>query len=261
MNNTKSSKNIKNVYPVAEEESDVITINSIPSAFNLMYDLDGQEFSSELETPFSMIPTSIHTNVTSMNNDLSNINSVVKKSSLSLPNHELNFSKNQNEINTIMYENIITTLAYVKRIEGKLEGIEALLSGTGRMGNMTTIDEYIWTLLPMKSVFDVEEIERKFSTDENFENQMRTVIQRIGGTSSKNFIKRSLQRFFTNELATKYTWTGFRQHAQLQTLKIIQIMKGIAMNTFSSTESNFEAHVKDWFRHGSQRYSREKNKN
>lgn len=115
------------------------------------------------------------------------------------------------------------------------------------------------------------------------------MIQRIGGTSSKNFIKRSLQRFFTNELATKYTWTGFRQHAQLQTLKIIQIMKGIvfifyffhsnlqyllniliyinyfysgiAMNTFSSTESNFEANVKDWFRHGSQRYSREKNKN
>lgn len=107
-----------------------------------------------------------------MNNDLSNINSVVKKSSSSLPNHELNFSKNQNEINTIMYENIITTLAYVKRIEGKLEGIEALLSGTGRVGNTTTIDEYIWTLLPMKTVFDVEEIERKFSTDENFENQM-----------------------------------------------------------------------------------------
>jgi len=30
----------------------------------------------------------------------------------------------------------------VKRIEDKLEGIEALLSGTGRTGN-TAIDEYI----------------------------------------------------------------------------------------------------------------------
>jgi len=106
-----------------------------------------------------------------MNNDLSNINSVGEKSSSSLPNHELNVSKNQDEISTIMYENIITTLAYVKRIEGKLEGIEALLSGTGRTGN-TAIDEYIWTLLPMKTVFDVEEIERKFTTDEHFENQM-----------------------------------------------------------------------------------------
>jgi len=106
-----------------------------------------------------------------MNNDLSNINSSGEKSSSSLPNHELNVSKNQDEISTTMYENIITTLAYVKRIEGKLEGIEALLSGTGRTGN-TAIDEYIWTLLPMKTIFDVEEIERKFTTDENFENQM-----------------------------------------------------------------------------------------
>lgn len=37
MNNTKSSKNIKNVYPVAEEESDVITINSISCMYLIIY--------------------------------------------------------------------------------------------------------------------------------------------------------------------------------------------------------------------------------
>jgi len=40
--------------------------------------------------------------------------------------------------------------------------LEALLSGTSRTGN-TVIDEYIWTLLPMKTVFDIKEIERKFT--------------------------------------------------------------------------------------------------
>jgi len=54
----------------------------------------------------------------------------------------------------------------------------------------------------------------------------RNIIFRISGTSSKNFIKISLQRFFKNELATKYTWTGFRQHNHLRGLQIIEIIKG-----------------------------------
>jgi len=31
------------------------------------------------------------------------------------------------------------------------------------------------------------------------------------------------------------------------------------VDKFSSTEADFETHVKDWFRHGSQRFGREKN--
>lgn len=34
----------------------------------------------------------------------------------------------------------------------------------------------------------------------------------------------------------------------------------VANSTFSETEANFEAHIKDWFRHGSQRYAREQQK-
>jgi hypothetical protein len=35
----------------------------------------------------------------------------------------------------------------------------------------------------------------------------------------------------------------------------------IAMENFKSTDISFEIHVKDWFRHGTQRLAREKNGN
>uniref|UniRef100_A0A2S2NJV5 DUF4806 domain-containing protein n=1 Tax=Schizaphis graminum TaxID=13262 RepID=A0A2S2NJV5_SCHGA len=169
---------------------------------------------------------------------------------------ELDNSKNQKDIIQSMHENIIMILAFVKRIEGRLDGVEAQLQ-SGITVN-TKINNDILSLLPMKIVLDVEDIETKFTTDTNFKSKMRNVIFRIGGTNSKNFIKRTLQRFFTNELSTKYTWTGFRQHNHLRGLQIIEIIKEISMNTFSSTETDFETHVKDWFRHGSQRFGREK---
>jgi hypothetical protein len=51
-------------------------------------------------------------------------------------------------------------------------------------------------------------------------------LQKIGGTGLKNFIKRVLERLFTNQLSTKYSWTGFKDNYALRNLKIIKIMKG-----------------------------------
>ncbi|KAF0700414.1 Uncharacterized protein FWK35_00035131 [Aphis craccivora] len=158
-----------------------------------------------------------------------------------------------------LFEKVVAKLKE-KRIEGRLDGIEAQLQSGVTVNTKKNND--ILSLLPMKTVLDVEDIETKFTTDTNFKSQMWNVIFRIGGTNSKNFIKRTLQRFFTNELSTKYTWTGFRQHNHLRGLQIIKIIKGsytlkIAVNKYSSTEADFETHVKDWFRHGSQRFGRE----
>ncbi|XP_022179161.1 uncharacterized protein LOC111039823, partial [Myzus persicae] len=83
------------------------------------------------------------------------------------------------------------------------------------------------------------------------------VIQ-IGGLNAQNFIKRVLARFFTNELATKYSWTGFRNNNKLENLEIIKIIKGVCMKTFNGTDVDFETHTKNWFRHASLRLSREK---
>lgn len=83
---------------------------------------------------------------------------------------ELDNSKNQKDINQSMHENIIMTLAFVKRIEGRLDGIEAQLQ-SGITVN-PKINNDILSLLPMKTVLDVEDIETKFTTDPNFKSQM-----------------------------------------------------------------------------------------
>jgi len=73
-----------------------------------------------------------------------------------------------------MHENIIMTLAFVKRIEGRLDGIEAQLQ-SGVTVN-TTINNDILSQLPMKTVSDVEDMETKFTTDTNFKSQMVIII-------------------------------------------------------------------------------------
>jgi len=47
------------------------------------------------------------------------------KESSSSTHPEFDFSKNQKDINQSMHENIIMALEFVKRIEGRLDGIEA----------------------------------------------------------------------------------------------------------------------------------------
>jgi len=90
---------------------------------------------------------------------------------------ESNLSKNQKDINQSIHENIIMTLAFVKRIEGRLDGIEAQLQ-SGVIVNNTTINNDILSQLPMKTVSDVEDMETKFTTDTNFKSQMVIIVFR-----------------------------------------------------------------------------------
>lgn len=108
---------------------------------------------------FIGIPRSIHNNVSKPNSPFMD------------RDLDLNLSTHQNNFNQIICENITKTLAYVKRIEGKLERIEALLSGSGHLRN-GDINNDIFTQLPMKTISDVEEMERKCTTDTTFEIQM-----------------------------------------------------------------------------------------
>jgi len=55
----------------------------------------------------------------------------------------------------------------------------------------------------------------------------------IGGTDSKNLVKRLLERIFSNELAKRCSWTGFgRDHHtkehnfKLKDLKLMRYMLG-----------------------------------
>jgi len=47
----------------------------------------------------------------------------------------------------------------------------------------------------------------------------------IGGTTEKDAMKRALQKLFTNNLASKCSWTGAKNNFKLKDLNIIMCMK------------------------------------
>jgi hypothetical protein len=112
----------------------------------MMCNIDDENDIAELSTPL-VTPTSIHTNIsTTMDNSVLSINSSSKKTSPALTYHNLNLP-NQKNLNEVIYEKVSTTLAYVKRIEGKLEGIEALLNGNIGHIRSTAVDNDISSCL------------------------------------------------------------------------------------------------------------------
>jgi len=47
----------------------------------------------------------------------------------------------------------------------------------------------------------------------------------IGGTTIKDAMKRALQKLFTNNLASKCSWTGAKNNFKLKDVKIIMCIK------------------------------------
>lgn len=47
----------------------------------------------------------------------------------------------------------------------------------------------------------------------------------IGGTSEKDAMRKALQKLFTNNLASKCSWTGAKNNFKLKDLKIMMCMK------------------------------------
>ncbi|KAL5238529.1 hypothetical protein ACI65C_005939 [Semiaphis heraclei] len=155
----------------------------------------------------------------------------------------------------------ISTNSYVKRIDARIDKIEKLLEsnteGYHRNSQKMFDDDFI-SLFPMKDIQTINDVDTKIKNDSKFECQMKAFITTIGGTDIKNFVKRILHRLFSNELSSKCSWTGFRTNYKLENLKLMSIIKDIAREHFKGTDISFENHVKDWFRHGTQRLSREK---
>lgn len=51
------------------------------------------------------------------------------------------------------------------------------------------------------------------------------MLTMIGGTNEKDAMKRILQKLFTNNLASKCSWTGAKNNFKLKDLKLIMCMK------------------------------------
>ncbi|XP_060872093.1 uncharacterized protein LOC132946227 [Metopolophium dirhodum] len=151
-----------------------------------------------------------------------------------------------------MVEQIATILAYVKRIDKKLDTImkDSISLNRNNENNLVS-------LFPIATVKALQNIETKL-LDATFEKQMINFVTQIGGLNVHNFTKRVFTRVFTNELATQYSWTGFRNNNPLKQLKLTTIIEDVCLKTFKASELEFESSVKDWFKNGSLRQSREK---
>lgn len=69
----------------------------------------------------------------------------------------------------ILIEKISTTLAYIKRIDAKLDIIESKLNSGSVMG----INENdLFSILPMKTVESLTDIENKVLTENDFEKKV-----------------------------------------------------------------------------------------
>lgn len=214
--------------------------NIISSSMNTLYDTDG--YTAEKELPMFEL------NTQSVDHSMS---------SVSTENREELVKKYDDNMMNNLFKNVISILAYVKRLDSK---IDSLIQNHNNVQINQTFNNDFEKIFPLKNVEAVDDMENKLKLDESTSGQLRNLLQKIGGTGLKNFVKRVLERIFTNELSTKYSWTGFKDNHALRNLKIIKTMKDVANSTFSETEANFEAHIKDWFRHGSQRYAREQQK-
>ncbi|XP_016657969.1 uncharacterized protein LOC107883081 isoform X1 [Acyrthosiphon pisum] len=114
------------------------------TAFNSVYDL------SPIHLP-STIPHNVIPNTTSYNN--------------MMPSDEMS-STADNAILRLILEKVSATLAYVQRIDEKIS------TGSVMTNNNIAINDEFLNLFPMKEVVSVKEIEKKLSTEIEFENQM-----------------------------------------------------------------------------------------
>lgn len=90
--------------------------------------------------------------------------------------HQISKDKNnqcitteQNDVNKTMFENITTILAYVKRIDAKLDAIGCNLNTSY---SSTNVENNFLSLFPMKTMESLDDIESKLILDNVFEEKL-----------------------------------------------------------------------------------------
>lgn len=111
--------------------------------------------------------------------------------------------------------------------------------------------------LPMNQIEDIDNFEAILVAEEA-QSQLVNMLVLIGGVTSKDALKRALQKLFSNNLASKCSWTGAKNNFKLKDLKIITCIKSaIKKSCPAVTEAEFEENLKTWFRQANLRLTRE----
>ncbi|XP_025206254.1 homeobox protein 4-like isoform X3 [Melanaphis sacchari] len=164
-----------------------------------------------------------------------------------------------NDDNSIILKSV---LEYVKRIDSRLYKIEEELKhGNQNIMQQKPLNDEFVSLFPMKEPSEITNVDLRLENSPEFEKQFKMFMKTISGVKVKNFVKRVLSRLFTNKLAMNCSWCGLQGNFGLQKLRMFSLMNGVCKTIFNDcTDSMFEELVKEWFKHGKQRYFRE-NKN
>ncbi|XP_060858527.1 uncharacterized protein LOC132935907 [Metopolophium dirhodum] len=182
---------------------------------------------------------------TTNNNDVCELNLTSE-----LGSFELEFLKNK------MDQILHTTDIYFTRLDKKLDAIMDYIKINPNSSVQPTLDTHFLGLFPLNDVESLINFDEFLKTDEN-STKLINLIKSIGGSGTKHFVKRVLNKLFSNKLATLCSWTGQKNNHRLVDHQIIKIMKKISHELYQNDENIFEIYVKDWFRHGAQRLKKE----
>ncbi|XP_063917528.1 uncharacterized protein LOC135136186 [Zophobas morio] len=109
--------------------------------------------------------------------------------------------------------------------------------------------------LPLQTLQSLNEFEDYLQIEDNFK-KFTLFVQKIGGSSIYECVKRVLRRVMVDELATKFSWNGKRQKRAFEGLNIQKgLTSGIQANvtTKNCSEKDVEASIKSWLRHAKSR--------
>ncbi|XP_039313728.1 uncharacterized protein LOC120356872 isoform X2 [Solenopsis invicta] len=107
---------------------------------------------------------------------------------------------------------------------------------------------------PMKSLDDVRDIEQQLKHDETFKNQVKSALYFNSQSTMKKTVTK-IMTLFTNEVATKFSWTGQKENKQrFETLILWKIIYGVVRSKFKDvTEGDVSAPIKIWLAHATDR--------
>ncbi|XP_029177625.1 uncharacterized protein LOC114945532 [Nylanderia fulva] len=117
--------------------------------------------------------------------------------------------------------------------------------------------------------FELKSISRRLSTLESgqrndaelTENDMKKLILKVGGTTPRNSVHRTLERIISNKCAINCSWKGVRLNYKISNLTFIKNIRDIICSVHSGlTESEFDITAAEWFRFAKQRAIRKKKK-
>ncbi|XP_024869622.1 uncharacterized protein LOC112453236 [Temnothorax curvispinosus] len=157
-----------------------------------------------------------------------------------------------NETLDSVLRNVIEIKELCRRIDERLNTMENRNNVNVNHNNIDMLPQ-----LPMNNIEEIDNFEIILASAEA-QSQLINMLVMIGGTTTKDAMKRALQKLFTNNLASKCSWTGAKNNFKLKELKIIICMKASIKKTCPSiTEAEFEDILKTWFRQANLRLLRE----